>query len=160
MDDYVAKPVCADELFETLENYAPSSDATSATQDSPATENGAPLPSTNAYSFEVEIFASSLGNCQDLMGKLIDGYPEEAEQYLGQARAALEESKAEDLRHALHSLKAVAGNFRANALFERTAELEAHARAGQLSEMAGALSELETLSRILRKDLENYRTQL
>jgi signal transduction histidine kinase/DNA-binding response OmpR family regulator/HPt (histidine-containing phosphotransfer) domain-containing protein len=160
MDDYVAKPVRADELFDTLESYAPDTDASSTPRSFSSAENPVVPGSENSYSFEVEVFASSVGNCHDLIGQLIDGYPEEAEQYLGEARAALENAKADELRHALHSLKAVAGNFRASALFERAAELESRARAGQLDDMATALSELESLSSTLRKDLENFRTQL
>ena len=162
MDDYVAKPVRADELFETLERFAPAGEGPEqpATRDPAPANNHSSTTSDDACSFEVEVFASSVGNCHDLIGQLIDGYPEEADQYLGEARAALENSRAEDLRHALHSLKAVAGNFRAITLFERTAELEARARAGELGDMATALTELEAMSATLRKDLENYRAQL
>ena len=114
----------------------------------------------SASGFDATTFAESVDNSVDLIKQLIESYPDEAEQYLNEARQALAEHNTETLRHALHSFKAIAGNFRASTLFDRSAELEKRAVAGLINGMDSEIQELETLSDSFRSELELYRKSL
>jgi HPt (histidine-containing phosphotransfer) domain-containing protein len=67
-----------------------------------------------------------------MLPELIEQFYQDADRLLGQARRALAQEQADELRRAAHSLKSTAATFGALALSATARELEYHARDGVL----------------------------
>ena len=74
---------------------------------------------------------------------LIDRFCQDGERLLGQARRALEQAQADDLRRASHSLKSTSATFGAMALSAVARQLEHSARDGRLEGVGEQITQAE-----------------
>jgi HPt (histidine-containing phosphotransfer) domain-containing protein len=91
---------------------------------------------------------------------LIDSFFKEAVKLQANARQALEQGQAEELRRAAHTLKSNSANFGAQALTALCRELESRAKAGELEGAEELLAQIEAKYETAKAALEAIRKEL
>jgi two-component system, sensor histidine kinase and response regulator len=153
MDDYIAKPVRAKELFQTIARVfgdRETSPTAAAMEQRPAPGTDSPDDSPTAPALvDWESALNSVGGKRDLLQDLVEIYLEEAPRLLREARLAIEGLDATGLRLAAHTLKGSSRYFGQNrvgeiayALEKMATRHEFEAAAMRWDELAAALSEL------------------
>ncbi|HYD47985.1 MAG TPA: response regulator, partial [Terriglobales bacterium] len=133
MDAYVAKPVEAAELFSTLEALGgPAQRTISAISDNPV----ASVVDYPALRVRVEDDA-------DLLSEVIVEFRRESATLLRQLRQAIAARDTRIIAHTAHSLKGALATLTARTAAEAAAQLDLHARSGDLEQIDQAWSRLE-----------------
>ena len=136
MDDYVAKPIRAEELIRAVEGGA-----TTRTDSPAAVVPASPLDETEIFD-EAALF-DLVGRDETLMREIIGLFLDESPRLLAQIRSALAEANLDALQFAAHALKGSVGNMAAVRAFGAALELETVARTGRISDAATAADTLE-----------------
>ena len=136
MDDYIAKPVHARELYAAIEKFAPPS---------------------NKPVFRAGEFRDSMGDDEALMARLIEVFGEDSQSLLETAASALANGHHEPLERAAHSLKGMLGNYCSPAANVTAAEFNRIARRGDFMSAGPALERLRQDIARLRVELERFR---
>jgi CheY-like chemotaxis protein/HPt (histidine-containing phosphotransfer) domain-containing protein len=137
MDDYVSKPVQVEELVEALNRCGPhqadGQQRPAFAEASGPGRRGAVPPAEVLDPGALKRMRETLGQRADsMLPELVEGFYEDAERLLDQARQALKQGYADELRIAAHSLKSTSATFGAMALTEVARDLEHLAQAGTL----------------------------
>jgi PAS domain S-box-containing protein len=131
MDDYLSKPIRAEELAATLASAVPESvDAAT-----------------------LERLKETLGG-EAALSELIDTFLDEAPNLLSRLRTAVEQRDTDNVRRAAHTLKSNAATFGAHTLVEECRSLEDMAEAGTLAGATGLLTRVEAEAGHLTAALE------
>ena len=162
MDDYIAKPIRARQLFEVVERYAPGG---AATVEEPATSSGAtePMPSETTHrepapplpnaleldpggndstAFDVAAALAAVGGDRGLLKEIVALFRADAPGWLGELADALAAGDSVRLRRIAHTLKNSAGYFGAGSTYALALELEER---GRNNDLTGAESIRERL---------------
>ena len=162
MDDYIAKPIRARQLFEVVERYAPGGAATveepaassDATEPMPSggtiNEPAVPLPNAldlepegnNSPAFDVVAALAAVGGDCGLLKEIVALFRADAPGWLGELADALAAGDTARLRRIAHTLKNSAGYFGAGSTYALALELEER---GRNNDLAGAESIRERL---------------
>jgi signal transduction histidine kinase/CheY-like chemotaxis protein len=124
MNDYLTKPIRVEELVAAIKR-------TPRRADGPV---GEPIDRE-----VLARLASGVGNDAAFVSELIEGFAEDAPALVAAAREALVRGEAAEVRRAAHTLKSNAATFGAQALSDRSRELEEAAKAEDLSDGAAKL---------------------
>jgi CheY-like chemotaxis protein len=149
MDDYVSKPVHVADLVAALEKChlcqteMPQLEAGGTAPTSEKTSPSTPPPATLDAKALADLRTMLGGQAGRMLPELIEQFYSDVVRLLGQARAAVEDRRADDLRIAAHSLKSTSATFGAMALSAVARELEALARSERLDEVAELLAQGE-----------------
>ena len=145
MDDYVSKPVQVEELVGALNKCQPH--RLKFTRELPERAESAAVELGSSVVLDrkaLEQLRAGLGKQADrMLPGLIDRFYQDGERLLGQARQALEQGQADDLRRASHSLKSTSATFGAMALSAMARELENLARDGRLEGAGEQITQAE-----------------
>jgi len=144
MNDYVAKPIRAEELAAALKRARPL-----------GTDDG-------RESGDVKLDDSALGNLRDLGGddflrEVIDAFLGDAPELLATLRRSLDEQRAEELRRAAHTLKSNGATLGADGFAELCRTLEQRAKSGELDGAAELVDRIEAEYRPLEEALAALR---
>jgi PAS domain S-box-containing protein len=141
MNDYVSKPIRADELAAALKRVRP-------------------LPNRDAGSGDGEsrLEAAALQNLRDIGGdafvaEVIDVFLADAPALLASLRSSLERHDAEELRRAAHTLKSNGATLGAAAFAELCRTVERCARDVRLDDVSQLVDRIEQEFRTLQEDL-------
>lgn len=142
MDDYVSKPINAEELFKVIEKLA------SGLRDKGNKEEKTPPASKDNMPVAKDIFDLSkalevVDGDKDLFKEIVNLFLENLPDSIAQIREAIANSYSNALDKAAHSLKGSVGNFGTKRAFEAAYRLELMGKEGKLVEADAALSELE-----------------
>jgi PAS domain S-box-containing protein len=145
MNDYVAKPIRAEELAAALKRARPLT-----TDD--GRENG-----------DVKLDDSALGNLRELggddfLGEVIDAFLGDAPELLATLRRSLEEGKDEELRRAAHTLKSNGSTLGAAEFAELCRTLEQRAKSGELDGAGELVERIEAEYKPLEEALTALRS--
>ncbi len=148
MDDYVAKPIRAEELVAALKRAKPRADA-----------NGG----SEAVEY-VSLDDGALKNLRDLGGdefldEVIDAFLADAPELVATLRRALDEGSSEELRRAAHTLKSNGATLGATEFAELCRTLEARAKAGELDGAGELVDRVEQEYGALRDALAALRSE-
>ena len=151
MNDYLAKPLEVEKLFELLDIWAPSGSApeTPPAPDGdlavlkPITGDGKTLSRYSADVFDMNAFVSRNQNNVKLSRDAAALFIAGAADYGGAIRNAMTARDAVALRKAAHKLKGAAGNFSLKLLSESAKKVETVSGAGDPEKVAAYLPELE-----------------
>ena len=152
MDAYVAKPIQTEELFQTLESFAPHRSETSPHEEMrsetvPANEPGSQTlespESNSSHLVDWTAALKSTGGDADLLRELIDIFQETLPQWLSQLHQAIETSNAVVIKRMAHTIKGSLSQFGVTFACEVAERLEAAAASNQLEAAAAILAELE-----------------
>jgi PAS domain S-box-containing protein len=158
MDAYLAKPIDAHLLSETLASLAENSD--SASPPCEARTSGERVESPPSTGPKVVDRAAALVHVAGdaaLLGELIDLFLAESPAWLEDVRRAADAGDATRLRRAAHKLNGGAGSFGAEETCDAARRLEEMGRTGQLAGAEVALAELDTALTRLRAALPTLR---
>jgi PAS domain S-box-containing protein len=147
MDDYVAKPIRADELAAALQRVLPLRRQDSATSNEE----------------EITFDDAALQSLRDLGGdeflaEVIDTFLAEAPQLLATLHRALDDADAEELRRAAHTLKSNSATLGAGEFSGLCRDLEQRARSGELDRAPELVDRIEQQYRPLEEALGTLRT--
>jgi HPt (histidine-containing phosphotransfer) domain-containing protein len=148
MNDYVAKPIRAEELAAALKRARPLS------------TNGDGGSDTVEY---IDLDDDALQNLRDLGGddflaEVIDAFLADAPTLLATLRSSLEEGNSEELRRAAHTLKSNGATLGAEGFAELCRTLEQRAKAGELDGAVELVDRIEAEYRPLEEALAALRT--
>jgi CheY-like chemotaxis protein/nitrogen-specific signal transduction histidine kinase len=144
MNDYVAKPIRAEELVAALKRAKPLADSGAA-----------------GY---VSLDDGALTNLRDLggdefLGEVIDAFLADAPGLLATLRQSLEEQRTEELRRAAHTLKSNGATLGAEQFAELCRTLEQRAKEGELEGASGLVDQVEQEYRPLEEALSALRSE-
>jgi two-component system sensor histidine kinase/response regulator len=142
MDDYVSKPINAEELFNVIEKLADTLRAKGKNGEKmvPASKDNAPVAKDI---FDLPKTLEVVDGDKDFFQEIVNLFLENLPDSIAQIREAIAKGDSNALNEAAHSLKGSVGNFGAKRAFEAAYRLELMGREGKLSEVDAALSELE-----------------
>ena len=154
MDDYVAKPVKAEELDRVLRRWTSRAEGTTAPEG--ATEGGdAPNAAPPLDPEMIETLRSLQEEGEpDLLAELAGMFFDDAALRLKELRDAIGEADAGRVRGAAHALKGSSGNMGATRMHEVCAELEGAGESGDLAAAPRLLERLEGELSLARPALE------
>ncbi|HEY2585641.1 MAG TPA: PAS domain S-box protein [Tepidisphaeraceae bacterium] len=132
MDDYLAKPVRAADVYATLERAV------------------AANPEADHYLIDPAVLMSACGGDGALLGEMVQLFREEAPQLLGELEAAVRSSDAEHIRTAAHALRGLVSAF-------STSTAEA-AKALEQMAVEGRADDAHEQYRTLRKAMQGLQT--
>jgi CheY-like chemotaxis protein len=147
MNDYVAKPIRAEELVSALKRAKPlgNGDAGSAAIEYVSLDDGA-----------LENLRDLGGD--DFLGEVIDAFLADAPELLATLRRSLDEHSAEELRRAAHTLKSNGATLGAEEFAELCRALEQHAKAGDFDGASELVDRVEQKYPPLAKALSALRS--
>jgi CheY-like chemotaxis protein len=148
MNDYVAKPIRAEELARALKRAKPLT----------ASNDG------NSEEANVNLDAAALRNLRDLGGdeflaEVVDAFLSDAPDLMTTLRRSLEEENAEELRRAAHTLKSNGATLGAAEFAELCRTLEQRAKDGQLDGSSELVDRIEQGYGSLEESLAALRTE-
>jgi PAS domain S-box-containing protein len=149
MDDYVSKPIHAEQLFDTI------AVTLQAAGESGEPEELSAPPQSQAVDWSEAL--DMVGGDHDLLATLVESVVDEAPKMMDAIRRALGEGDDNALQSAAHTLKGSIRYFGASAAFEHAFFLERLGRDGRLEEAPAVLSEIEIEMERLLLALATYK---
>jgi two-component system, sensor histidine kinase and response regulator len=148
MDDYVAKPIDAQGLFETIENLlgTPNVEAT------PSNHPGQALDKSQIL--------DRVGGDKDLLKEVVALFLDDCPKLIEQMREAIQESDPGGLQKAAHTLKGSVSNFGASLAVQAALDLETMGKTGDICGAAGALEVLEKGIDRIREELISFKEEI
>jgi HPt (histidine-containing phosphotransfer) domain-containing protein len=137
MDDFVAKPIQPNELYQVLSRVKPLPVAPALPADPPAPTEGA------GDVLDVAGFRNRCGGRDELVRQIVRLFLSECPRHISALRSAFDRADASALRIAAHTLKGTVGNLSASAAYQAARKLEDLGRAGRLDTAGAALRDLE-----------------
>ncbi len=144
MDAYIAKPINAKQLFDTVENLLRGRETADETPD---ISDVLPLALDKAKILE------RIGGDRDLLNELAELFAAECPSMLSNVRDAVRDVQADALEKAAHALKGSVGNFAAEAAVQAALRLEMMGRNRDMAQAPQALQDLEREIRRVLKGL-------
>jgi PAS domain S-box-containing protein len=141
MDDYVSKPIKAEELFAVIDRVANGLRDNRKQRPSFSSRGNEPPPKDV---FDISQALEVVNRDRELLKEIATLFLENLPDTIAQIRGAIAKSNANALERAAHSLKGSVGNFGAKRAFEAAYRLEFMGKEGRLAGAEGVLSELET----------------
>ncbi len=165
MDEYLTKPIRADQVFEVLESDFPNAVIPKPvtlkpdraprrkTASEPVSSEVSPTPKTNGghvnWTHAMSVVGGDVALLRDVAAACLEDFP----RWLKEFEQGLAEQQAPVFRRAAHSLRGACRTFGWDRLATPTQELESLA-------LAGNLASAETLLNSLRPELQACRTEL
>jgi PAS domain S-box-containing protein len=146
MNDYLSKPVKADELSEMIARWVSSKEPN-------RTIRVEPTPSDKSIVFDREGALNRLGDDEALLKEILVLYLDDAPHQIEALKEALERGDSSTIRQQAHSLKGSSGNVGAVSMQEMALQME---KAGE----KGDLKEATILFEIIEKEFENFKEAL
>ncbi len=161
MDDYISKPVEVTALVAALEHTQTYAPGTRALEAAPPTDPDAPSAVSPLNVDTLHRLKAALGKRSDQkVQTLIDAFYESAERLITEAEQALAAADAGKLERAAHTLKSTSATVGATALAALAQQLEAQARAQELTMAAPLVPTLRPAYVQARDALEAARRTL
>jgi len=160
MDEYIAKPIRAKQLFQTMANVMGLSNEPLPAVNLPSGEpGGSKLPAQAAGLWDPDAALESVKGDRDLLRIVIETYLEESPQLVKRMRDSLGRSDAAELNLAAHSLKGSLRFLGAEEGFQLAYRLELMGRDRDFQETPDVLQSLETFLTRLTPSLRGYLEQ-
>jgi CheY-like chemotaxis protein len=150
MDAYVAKPINAGQLFETIDGVWRAELKANAERD---------LEDKLAILNEATLLARFEGE-QGLLKEVVRLFLDDCPNMVIGIRGAAERGDAREMERAAHKMKGSVANFAASATYDAALRLEVMGRAGHLEQASEALEQLESALEELKPALANLASRL
>jgi HPt (histidine-containing phosphotransfer) domain-containing protein len=155
MNDYVAKPIRAEELAAALKRAQPLRDRDAGSGESGDARRG---------DSEVTLEAAALESLRDLGGEdflieVVDVFLADAPALITSLRSSLERQDTEELRRAAHTLKSNGLTLGATVFAELCRTVEQHAKDGRLDDVSQFVDQIGHQYRALTETLASLRSE-
>jgi signal transduction histidine kinase/DNA-binding response OmpR family regulator len=147
MDDYVAKPIHAKNLFQTMEALITPADAA---------PNAKALPVDSEADLDWDAALESAEGDRDVLRILVETLLEECPPRVAAIRQAVTDGDAAALKLAAHTLKGAVRYFGENKIFHCSLQLEQMGREGKVDGAERVLGELEEQARMFHQNLAEF----
>ena len=154
MDEYIAKPIRAHQLFQTVANVLGLSSKPLPTPDLPS--GGAAQTTQADKLWDPNVALESVKGDRDLLRIVMETYLEESPRLVADMHQALEKSDGPQLNMAAHSLKGSLRFFGAEKGFQLAYQLELMGRDKEFDKAAATLDQLETFLARLTPSLRDH----
>jgi PAS domain S-box-containing protein len=151
MDAYIAKPIDAGKLIHLVETAEHREEAYRASE----TWESDFMPLSTAV-INVESAKARMGGNEPLVVDLAKFFLEDVPKLVKDLERALQESRAEEVERAAHSVKGLAANFDAETLATLASSLEAHGRNGDIDQARRQFAELRDAAKTVCREIEEY----
>ena len=162
MDDYISKPINAEELIAKIEGLADQAAVLMPDQDSQtaaaANSIGSAPPEAPLEAFDLDDAVTKCFGRYSLFLEMIEEFHRESVVLLGKLRRALADEDLEDMGNAAHRLLGTVMFLGASPAIHGLRRLEMMCRTGDLEGAANAMDHLECQLDSLKKALDPYRT--
>ena len=157
MDDYISKPIKAEELFAVIEKLGHRSRHKNEKKRFPSSRNHGP-PATDVFDLSraLEVVDGNI----ELFKEVANLFLENLSDHIAQIREAIARGDAKAVERATHSLKSSVSNFGANRAFEAVYRLELMGKEARLTETDAALSELEGELKELEAEIKEVLSEM
>jgi two-component system sensor histidine kinase/response regulator len=135
MDDYVAKPVDAEELFRAIERVG---------EDGRRADEPVPSLAPDPAILDRDAMVRRVGADAELLLEMVNNFTEESAELLAEIRRSIVQGDAARLQRVAHSLKGALRTLAASAASEAALHLETMARQGDLSRAEEGWERLES----------------
>jgi HPt (histidine-containing phosphotransfer) domain-containing protein len=157
MDGYLAKPARPNDIITTLNQLVSNSEDQSPTGE-PAQTSQAEPAEQSAQEESIPVFdrqelLERLGGREELVGRFIEMFTRNVEEYMESLKSAIVCGDADQIRIRAHAIKGAAGNISARQVWKTASTLEAHAREGRVDEATALVQHLTT-------DLEEFHREV
>jgi signal transduction histidine kinase/DNA-binding response OmpR family regulator len=142
MDGFLPKPLRLDQLATALARWLPVAEPAQAPAPDTAASAIAPAPGTINMRQIATLQQIGLQAGTDLVGEVLRGFLEEADQHLPRLQQAIDAGDAKSLSRGAHALKSSTANLGAEVLSALYRRLEGMGRNHELEEARGLLAEL------------------
>jgi response regulator RpfG family c-di-GMP phosphodiesterase len=147
MDDFLAKPMKPDALFELLDRWAPG--ATPGVDRAPLGLDGDPQEATGGAPtppVDIDAFRAVMrdGGIEEIVEQTLELYARETPVVFERIRRAVENADAREVNAGAHMLKSSSANIRADGLAELLYRLESAGASGSLDEIAALMPDVES----------------
>ena len=132
MDDYVSKPVKAEELFKAIDRVTHQFLEKKGKNEEPDKDT-----------FDLSKALDVVDGDKEFFSEIVNLFLEDLPENVAQIREAIDKNDASELERAAHSLKGSVGNFGAKRAFEEAYRLEVLGKEGRIDEADGTFAELE-----------------
>lgn len=153
MDDYLSKPIFADQLQRTIAKLF-------AGESLPESASTRSTPKGPRPVVDVTELVDRFGGKMSLAAEMLELYVEEREELIESLRAAVDSAVCESTRRAAHALKGSLANISATAAWSVAGELEDAGHEGNSSQLATLFSRLEEQLALLDHALPGVLEQL
>ncbi len=137
MDDYLTKPINADQMLHMIERYL------GAAHFQPFEADTLPaVPIEKAAPVDLAYFRKAIGGNTELMGEMIKLFLDETERILAEAKLAMAAGDAPVTRDFAHSIKGSCGNIGAEKMQDLAIQLETAAERARMEQAARYLDKL------------------
>ncbi len=143
MDGYIAKPINAHDLFETIESV----------QCGPTVTDKSPTTPASVHQLDKTHIMERVGGDADLLKEVVLLFVDELPRTMAQMRDAVRKSDCRRLERSAHALKGSVGNFSAASALQAASVLEAMGRGRDIASAPHALDVLEHELDTLREGL-------
>lgn len=158
MDEYIAKPIRAHQLFQTVANVLGLSSQPLPAPDLPS--GGAHIPSQEAGSlWDLNVALESVKGDKDLLRIVMETYLEESPRLVDTMRKSIEQADGPQLNMAAHSLKGSLRFFGAEQGFQLAYQLELMGRDKDFDNAVATLDKLEALLAQVTPSLRSHLEQ-
>jgi signal transduction histidine kinase/DNA-binding response OmpR family regulator len=147
MDDYISKPVRADELFQILESRV---------QLHHASAPSATLETRREAAFDEGAFLARMDGSHEVCVQIAEAFFNECPKLLSALRTTLQNRNAEQTVAAAHAIKGTIANFTAGAAFQSAARIEELAREADVARAAEVFKRLENDLDALLSSLKSF----
>ncbi|MGF1580944.1 MAG: response regulator [Gemmataceae bacterium] len=152
MDDYLSKPVKAEEMMVAIERCLDKTSALSSS-DARVTDEGLEL------SFDYQVALERIGDDKEFFWELVDLFGEGLVEWRAEFQSALEAQDAMKVGRIAHTLKGAATNLAATSVVARAEEVEMAGKDGNFEAAREALVGLQAVLERLETDLQTLRTR-
>ena len=110
--------------------------------------------------FDRQELLEELDGDREFLEESLDMLDADAPTLIDQIRTGIDDSDAEKIRIAAHTIKSMVGNFCATPAFEAALKVETIAQSGDLAECSAGLQSLEEEVNRLRRELRKFLDEL
>jgi two-component system sensor histidine kinase/response regulator len=151
MDGYIAKPITAHDLFETIESIVNAANAQ---------EKLVSLPRAARKVVDKDQILDRVGGDLELLSEVIGLFVDDYPLTLSEIRGAIQQSDPESLGKAAHTLKGAVSNFGAHSAVQAALTLEDMAKNKDMTGAVTALENLEAEIRLVHDTLVSMEKEL
>jgi len=151
MDDFVPKPIMAEDLYRTLEKWVhgdrhvtPDTELTDMNQDVPFEETSH-VPSSYGDPLDLSPVLDKHGDDMCFLRELAEIFMRDTPEVMENLKQSLKNEDSKEVENLAHKLKGTSGNFGIECLYELFTELQELGKENKLNEASRVLSEATTM---------------
>ena len=156
MDDYLAKPIEADDFYQCLQRWLDNKLPPNNSIAPNLSERNSATPEDNKLVWNYQQALQRMANKEDLLVKVVTIYLTNADSMIDSLKHSVDDNDLQNIKEKSHLLKGMAANLSAEILADRASQIEQLTDIGDLSKMPDLFDSLHADHEQLLKRLTEY----